>query len=242
MLTSLKNEKVKYLNKLRNKKYILENKEYVVEGFNLVTEAIKNNVAKEIILLEKEVFDTDLPITYVTKEILKKISRLDTAPNIMAVCKIKEQKENVGSKIIILDNIGDPGNAGTIVRSALAFGIDTIVLSNSSVSIYNDKFIRATEGAYFKANIFSKDLEEFIKDLKKKDFLIIGTALNNNTISLKNLEKSEKYALVFGNEGTGVSEGVLNLCDKVVKIDIKDSVESLNVSIAAAIMMYYMEG
>ena len=81
-----------------------------------------------------------------------------------------------------------------------------------------------------------------IKDLKKKDFLIIGTALNNNTISLKNLEKSEKYALVFGNEGTGVSDGVLNLCDKVVKIDIKDSVESLNVSIAAAIMMYYMEG
>lgn len=72
MLTSLKNEKVKYLNKLRNKKYILENKEYVVEGFNLVTEAIKNNVAKEIILLEKEVFDTNLPITYVTKEILKR--------------------------------------------------------------------------------------------------------------------------------------------------------------------------
>ena len=240
MLTSLSNKRVKYLNKLRNKKYILENKEYIVEGYNLVEEAIKSGVAKEIILLEGTVYDTSLPITYVTYEILKKISRLEHTPNIMAVCKVEEKEKKISDKIIILDNVSDPGNIGTIIRTALAFNIDTIVLSNDSVSIYNDKLIRASEGAIFKANVITRDLKEFIKEIKNDGYAVIGTALKNSE-SIKTLKKCNKYALVFGNEGNGIKEEILELCNKRVKIDISSKVESLNVSIASGIMMFYME-
>lgn len=241
MINSSNNEKVKYYKKLRTNKYIKEYKKFIVEGEHLVQEALKADVVEEIIALENTSFKTNKPVTYVSSSVLKKISTLDSTPNIMAVCKIEENNEIIGNKILLLDKVGDPGNGGTIIRSASAFNMDSVVFSKDSVNIYNDKLIRATQGMFFHTNIITSDLKEVILSLKKQGYTIIGSCLNNS-IDLKELEKTDKYALIVGNEGSGISKEILELCDKLVKIHMNEKCESLNVSVASAILMYYMEG
>lgn len=241
MINSINNEKVKYYRKLRNNKYINMYKKFIVEGYHLVEEALKANIVEELILLEGTTYETDKQITYVSSAVLKKISTLDSTPSIMAVCKTLEKNNDLGNKVILLDKVGDPGNAGTIIRSACAFNMDSVVFSNDSVNIYNDKLIRATQGMFFHTNIITGDLKETILKLKEQGFTIIGSALNNS-IDLKKIEKNDKYVLIVGNEGTGISEEILKLCDKLVKIKMNENCESLNVAVASSILMYYMEG
>ena len=162
MITSNNNEKVKHFVKLRNSKGIKEYGLYIVEGEHLVTEAIKMGIVKELILLEGYEITTTIKTTYVNNQVLKKISLLDSVPKIMAVCRVLEEKE-IGNKIIILDNVSDPGNVGTIIRNAVAFGVDTIVFSKDSVSPYNEKVLRATGGMIFNINIIIDDIEVIIK-------------------------------------------------------------------------------
>ena len=121
----------------------------------------------------------------VTESVMKKITNLDSIPNIIGVCKMKEEKEP-GNKLLILDNIQDPGNLGTIIRSAVAFNADTIVLSNDTVDLYNSKVIRATEGMIFNINIISRDLLSFIPSIKNS-YKIYSTNVKNGTL-LKNVE------------------------------------------------------
>ena len=240
MINSTNNDKVKYFRKLRNKKYIEEYKKYIVEGYHLVLEAIKANVVDEIILLEGEEFNTDKKVTYVSHNVLKSISKLESVPNIMAVCTTFPDKSVSGNKILLLDNVSDPGNIGTIIRSAVAFNIDTVVFSKDSVNIYNDKLIRATQGMFFYINIVKNDLNIIIDELKNKGIKVIGTSLKSNKY-LSDIKKLEKYALIVGNEGNGVKKDLLNKSDILIKIKMNDKCESLNVAVASAIVMHYME-
>lgn len=234
LFTSLENKRIKNLKKLNTKKYRDEFNEFLIEGEHLVKEAYKNGILKELILEENTNFSLDVDTIYVTKNILKYISDLDNPPKIMGVCsKIKEK--DIGNKIIILDDIQDPGNLGTIIRSAVAFNIDTVVLSEYSVDLYNSKVIRATQGMLFSTNIIIRDLLNFVPTLK--DYKIYGTKVTNGK-SLKTLEKSEKFAIIVGNEGNGVSSSVLDLCSDYIYIDMNSKCESLNVGIAASIIMY----
>ena len=240
VITSINNERVKYYTKLRQTKYIKEENLFIVEGEHLVNEALSKNLVKEIILLDGIKKEYNVPVIFVKKSVLNKISLLDSVPDVMAVCYVKEEKI-IGDKIILLDNVRDPGNVGTIIRNACAFNIDTVVLSEGSVNKYNDKLIRSTQGMFFKVNIVEKDLKEVINEFKSKNIKIIGTSLDTNN-ELKNLRKENKYAIVLGNEGKGISKDVLNMCDDLVFINISSSCESLNVACASAIIMYYMEG
>ena len=239
MITSNNNEKVKHFVKLRNSKGIKEYGLYIVEGEHLVTEAIKMGIVKELILLEGYEITTTIKTTYVNNQVLKKISLLDSVPKIMAVCRVLEEKE-IGNKIIILDNVSDPGNVGTIIRNAVAFNIDTIILSEDSVNKYNDKLIRATQGMFFKVNIITRKLNEVIPIIQERKIEVIGTSLNTFN-KLEDVEKKERYALVFGNEGSGISEYVEEMCDTLLFIPISENCESLNVACASAIALYYME-
>ena len=119
------------------------NKLFLVMGEHLVREAIKVNNLVDIIVLENyEIdFDVNIEITYVTESIMKKISKMPSIPKVIGVCKIIDNNELTGNRILLLDNIQDPGNLGTIIRSSVAFNIDTIVLSNDTVDLYNDKVI-----------------------------------------------------------------------------------------------------
>ena len=167
---------------------------------------------------------------------MKKISKQQSISRICAICyKIKEKK--IKDKVLCLDNIQDPGNLGTIIRSAVAFNFDTIILNNESVDLYNDKVIRACEGMIFNINIIRCNLKEKLDQLKKDNYKIIGTSVKNNNL-LKNIETGNKFAIVLGNEGKGISKEIDELCDDYIYIKMNDKCESLNVAVASSIIMY----
>lgn len=236
VFTSNQNKKIKNIKKLNSKKYRDELNSFLIEGEHLVSEAYKNNFLKELIVEENTNFSLDIDTIHVTENILKYISGLDNPPKVMGVCKkIEEQK--IGNKVIILDNIQDPGNLGTIIRSAVAFNFDTIVLSKNTVDLYNTKVLRATQGMIFNINIVIKDLETLVPILKKENYKIYGTKVTNGK-DIKELEKSLKFAIILGNEGNGVSNNLLDMCDEYVYINMNKTCESLNVGVAASIIMY----
>ncbi len=236
LITSKDNGRIKEIRKILNKKYSLEKGLFIIEGENLVEEAIKNNLLKELYVLEGYECKYDFQYDEVTHEVMKSISDLKSTPRLLGVAKIKKE-EKIGKKIIILDDIQDPGNAGTIIRNAVAFGIDTVVFSKSSVSVYNEKTLRSTGGMIFNINIIIDDLEHVISQIKDNNIKVIGTSLNTSK-SLETLEKMDNFAIIFGNEGNGVSEDILSLCDEVIKINMNSKCESLNVAVSSGIVLY----
>ena len=152
LYSSIDNKKIKQLKKLHLKKYRDKEKMFLVEGEHLIKEAYKSGYLKELFLEESCEYKINIPINYVSKNVMKYLSTLDTPSNMIGVCEKKESKI-CGDKILILDNIQDPGNLGTIIRSAVAFNFDTIILSNNSVDLYNPKVIRASQGMIFKIDI-----------------------------------------------------------------------------------------
>lgn len=239
LITSLENEKIKKYMKLKEKKYRDYYQEFLVEGEHLVIEAYRSGLLEEILLEQEEVTMLDKPITYVTKEILAKLSTLETPSHIMGVCKKKVEDSNLGNKLLLLDRIQDPGNLGTIIRSSKAFGIDTVILGNGCVDLYNEKVIRSTQGIGFHMNIVSRNLKEVIRELKESEIPVLGTRVEyGEDIRTLTSRDKEKYALIMGNEGRGVDSEILDLCDKFIYIELNSDVESLNVAIASSILLY----
>jgi TrmH family RNA methyltransferase len=236
IITSLNNPTIKEISKLKNKKYRDLTNTYLVEGDHLIEEAYKNNLLTKIILLEDTTCNYDIEKIYVTKEVMKKLTELDTPNKIIGIVK-ENTPLPIGNKILILDNIQDPGNLGTIIRSSVAFDIDTIVLSPNTVDTYNPKVIRSTQGMIFYTNIITLKLKEFIDEIKTKNYTIFGTNVRNGK-NIKEITLPEKFALVLGNEGQGVSKEIESLCDDNIYIKMSSKCESLNVSVATSILLY----
>ncbi len=241
MINSINNEKIKDISKLKDKKYRDKSNLFLVETYHLVEEAYKNNLLEEVFVLEGNGFDLDIKSSIVTESVMKKLSSTDTIPSIVGVVRKKEDNKIIGSKVLILDRIQDPGNLGTIIRSAVAFNVDTIILSDDTVDLYNSKVLRSCQGMIFQTNILRGNLTDYFEELKNNNFTIYGTDVNNG-VSLKEVKKDlgEKIAIVVGNEGRGMSEEVRVLCDKNIYINMKDSVDSLNVGVACSIILYEM--
>lgn len=239
VITSLDNDKVKKYRKLQKRKYRDEYEEYIVEGLHLILEAYKAGVLEELILEEGLEAPVPCPCNYFSKEVMSKISTMDNPSTIMGLCRKLTKNEVVGNKILILDEIQDPGNLGTIIRSAVAFNIDTIVLSENTVDLYNPKVLRATQGMFFHVNIVSCIAREVIALLNNLEIPVYGTSVLNgvDARTLSDFEK-EKFALIVGNEGNGVRNSILDMCDKNLYIPMNNNVESLNVAIAASILLY----
>ena len=240
LYTSTQNEKIKNLRKLNNKKFRDENSLFLIEGEHLVLEAYKNGYLKELLLEENTSLSINVPTSYLTRNVMKFISELDNPSNIMGVCTKLVEQEELANKILVLDNVQDPGNLGTIIRSAVAFNIDTIILSDDTVDLYNSKVIRASQGMIFKINIVRKSLLEVIPNLKKQGYRIYATNVKNGK-SLKNVEKVSKFAIIMGNEGLGVKESISSLADDFLYIDMAKDCESLNVAVAASIILYELD-
>ena len=168
---------------------------------------------------------------------MKKMSSMESPSNILAVCEKSNSKEIIGNKILLLDEIQDPGNLGTIIRSSVAFGVTTIILSPDTVDLYNPKVIRASEGMFCHINIITMDLEEAISIIKSKDINVYGTNVVNG-IDVRNINDNNSYALVMGNEGNGVKQNIQELCDKNLYIPMNNNCESLNVGVACSILLY----
>jgi TrmH family RNA methyltransferase len=232
-LTSVNNDKVKLWQKLKDKKYRDIYKLFLVEGDHLVNEALKHNIVKEIITTDTN-SKYDVDTYYVNDKIMKILSNQVTFPNVIGVCSLLEGKD-IDGNILVLDNIQDPGNLGTIIRSASAFNFKNIILSNDTVDVYNPKVIRATEGMIFNINVIRTDIIDFLNNLDKK-YIKITTDVNNGE-DIRNID-SNNIVLVIGNEGNGVRKEVSDICDKKVYIKMNSNTESLNAAVAGSILMY----
>lgn len=235
MIESVNNEKIVYFKKLRDSKFIKEENKFIVEGEHLVEEAYKSGNLLEVITSEENT-KYNVKTTLVSKRCLEKISLLKSTPSIMGVVKLNFGKEIKGEKIVLLDNVGDPGNVGTIIRSALAFNVSTVVLSLGSVSVFNDKLIRSTEGTIFNMNIVTLDLKDAINLIKSKGIKIYYADMFGNI----NLDEANinSYALVLGSEGKGISDYIKEICDDSINIPMNNKCESLNVAVTGGIIMY----
>lgn len=230
MIESVNNERIKEYAKLNMKKYRDETGMFIVEGEHLVEEAIKHMDVVEIFSL-----DGRDNTTQVSESVMAKLSDLKSVPTILAILKKKEMVIPLGN-IIVLDNIQDPGNLGTIIRSAKAFDFKAIVLSEDSVDEYNSKVIRASEGMMFSTNIVRRNLSEFLPDIKN-NYDILTTDVNGGE-DISDFKSEWDIALIMGNEGNGVRPEVAQYADKKIYIPMTEGVESLNVGVAASILMY----
>lgn len=240
VITSVNNEKIKEVSKLKEKKYRDRTNTFLIEGEHLVFECYKENLLKEIFILEGEDFSMDAKINIVTKEVMKKISSTDGIPNVIGVSYKKKEENTLGNKILILDGIQDPGNLGTIIRSSAAFNIDTIVINNKCVDLYNSKVVRSTQGMIYKLNIINRDLISFIKEIKEDGFTVYGTKVDGGT-DIRNINIDSRFAIIIGSEGNGMTRDVSSLCDDYLYIKMNDNVESLNAGVAASIILYEVD-
>ena len=239
-IESVNNPKVKAWKKLLAKKERDQSGHYLIEGFHLVEEALKEQIVLEVIVNQDMVKPVRLnldgtEVVYVNEAGRKAICDTETP---QGVCeKRMDCMENVKmEKLLVLDRVQDPGNLGTLIRTADAAGVDAIILGEGCADPYNPKVVRATQGSLFHLPLIKADLSEFIVELK---IPIYGTALEG-AIPFKQVEPSETFALLVGNEGQGVSEELLGKTTKNLYIPIYGKSESLNVGIAAGILMYYL--
>ena len=229
MITSLTNEKIKELVKLNNSKNRKLAGKFLVEGPHLVLEA-KNAGVLEMVITT----DANIEGLLVSEAVMKKIANTVNPVKVIGLCKMIK-KEEISNRVLILDDIQDPTNLGTILRTAKAFGFNTVFASNNTVDFYNDKVIRGSQGAIFKLNLIAGDIISFINKLKNTHE-VYGTNVRNG-IDVKDITCSNNIAVILGNEGRGVKEEVEALCHKNLYIAL-DNMESLNVSVAGAILMY----
>ncbi len=235
MIESVNNERVKHWTKLNDKKYQREEGLFLVEGEHLVIEAEKAGLLKEVIVLEGNDFEYENR-TVVSENVMKKITSLKSPPRIVGVVEILKSREISGS-VVLLDAVSDPGNLGTIIRSCVAFGVDTLVLGTGCVGLYNPKVVRASEGLLFHVNIVERPLEEAIPTLQERGYKIYATDVRRGT-TVKNTTFSSRTAVVMGNEGAGVREEIKAICDEYLYIEMSSQCESLNVGVATSIILY----
>lgn len=244
-ITSLENKLIKKIASLKQKKYRDLYKEFLIEGENSVIEALKSNFTILHILYCPELFDiqkidTKIETLSVSREILSKISDTITPQGIIAVCKIPDNKKlsDSFSKILFLDTLQDPGNVGTIIRTADAMNFDLVILSKKCADPYSLKVTRSTVGSIFHTPIiYDVEIEKTLQELKNKSYTIYSST-PYNAISIDEINPQNPFVLIIGNEGNGISEETKRKTDFFVKIDMPGLAESLNASIAAGILMY----
>ena len=246
-ISSPKNEKIKELVKLQNAKGRKKAGMYLLEGEHLVEEAIKERAQIKLIVVtsnrledyKKLLAQADVQVLVVSQDVFHKLSMTETTQGILAVVEIVKQEilPHKG-RFIVLDAVQDPGNLGTIVRTADAAGFDAVVLGTGTVDLYNDKVLRSMQGSHFHIPVFQANLQEYLPILKEKGVQVAVTALHRDSKDYSALQGAIDVAIVVGNEGQGVSDDVIDLADVVVTIPMFGKAESLNVSIASALLMY----
>ncbi len=232
-LTSVQNPIVKEVAALQDKKNRTASGLIILEGEKSIVGAIEAGLKLESIFFENEKYSQPAKITYkVNEKILAKISSTSSPAPVVAVAK-KPIAEVKGNRIIVLENIKDAGNLGTIIRAAVAFGLDGIILTGDCVDIYDPKTIRASVGTIFKIPIAAiNDFTAF-----EKTHTFISTVVENGK-TLETFKFPPKFLLFFGSEAQGLSTKLQNLASEKITIKMAENVESLNLSVSAGIVFY----
>ena len=253
VITSKDNELIKHIKKLKEKKYREEYNEFIVEGIKMIEEAIDEKVRiKQVIVCDDCKNAGAIPnelmyeiakmeCIYVSEKVFNTITDVINPQGIMAILEKPINSENKidynDSNFLILDNIQDPGNMGTILRTADSLNMKQIIVSKGSADIYNLKVVRSTMGAIYRVKVIESDnLVKTIKELKKHKIKVYATDLKTNK-SIYDVDYS-KSAVIIGNESNGVSEEVLKEATERIKIPMIGKTESLNAAVATSIIMY----
>lgn len=251
-ITSKDNELIKHIRKLKDKKYRDESNEYVVEGVKLVEEAVKENVKiKQIIVCEDTTRTYEIP-THIMLEIAKYecisvsdkifniITQVTNPQGIMAIIEKNAQNAKIDYTqdiIVVLDDVQDPGNLGTILRTVDSIGLNQIIVSKGTADAFNSKVVRSTMGAIFRIKIIEvENLAQAIKEMRKHHFKLMVTSLQTKN-SIYDIDFNKKI-IVIGNEANGVSKEIQDMADEKAKIPMLGRTESLNASVAAGVVMY----
>ena len=251
-ITSKDNELIKHIRKLKDKKYRDESNEYVVEGVKLVEEAVKENAKiKQIIVCEDTTRTYEIP-THIMLEIAKYecisvsdkifniITQVTNPQGIIAIIEKNAQNAKIDYTqdiIVVLDDVQDPGNLGTILRTVDSIGLNQIIVSKGTADAFNSKVVRSTMGAIFRIKIIEvENLAQAIKEMRKHHFKLMVTSLQTKN-SIYDIDFYKKI-IVIGNEANGVSKEIQDMADEKAKIPMLGRTESLNASVAAGVVMY----
>ena len=252
IITSKDNANVKYAKKIMiSSKFRKQENAFSIEGVRLCEDAVKSGVKIKIALYTQKCYDKFPEILNtiilasakslaVNGEIINIISDTDAPQGIVCICeKFVGKIETDFTKIILLENIQNPSNLGSILRTADALNLKTVAISSTGCDVYNPKVLRGAMGAVFRLNIIEFDSSElFIKDLQKNDFKIYATVPNENAVCVNNSDFSGKVGVVLGNEGNGIDAKTIKICNGAITIPMSKSAESLNVSVASGIIMW----
>lgn len=251
-ITSKDNELIKHIRKLKDKKYRDESNEYVVEGVKLVEEAVKENAKiKQIIVCEDTTRTYEIPTHImleiaryecisVSNKIFNIITQVTNPQGIMAIIEKNAQDAQIDYSqdiIVVLDDVQDPGNLGTILRTVDSIGLNQIIVSKGTADAFNSKVVRSTMGAIFRIKIIEvENLAQAIKEMRKYHFKLMVTSLQTKN-SIYDIDFNKKI-IVIGNEANGVSKEIQDMADEKAKIPMLGRTESLNASVAAGVVMY----
>ena len=243
IITSVNNELVKETTKLLKNKYREETGLFLIEGEKAVKEALIANIEiKKIFVLDSfHEFDNENNLIRTTEAVLSKISETKTAPKVIAIAKqINYSLESIKqwNKIILLEGIKDAGNLGSILRTAAAFKIDGIILYGDTVDLYNPKCVRSAVGNLWKVPVLKITDINLLKNMINGHEVIATLPKGENVIELKKATIDSKSIIMFGSEADGLSNELKNIATKNITIEMAQNVESLNLSISVAIIVY----
>ena len=254
-ITSMKNPIIKAIKSLYRKKERMKSGSFIIEGIKIIEEAMAHkHPMKHIVYTDKlmttkggpEFFQTIRAmenLIYVPENIFKEISDTENPQGVLAIARFSFEdlqglKEKENPSLIFLDRLQDPGNMGTIIRTADAFNIDGIIITDGSVDPYNPKVVRATMGSIFRLPIYYiEDSINGLSALKDQGLMVYSTSLEES-LPIYDIDYNGGFVLVIGNESTGVSDEVYALSDRLIRIAMPGKAESLNEGVAASIILY----
>ncbi|WP_460296022.1 TrmH family RNA methyltransferase [Clostridium perfringens] len=246
-IESKNNNLFKEIKKLKEKKHRIKSNKYLIEGLRFVEEAIKSKVSIDSIIFTESFkeknpdlflkINENIKLIQMNEALLKQLCSTENPQGIVGVINMQNKELKSGELVVLVDKVQDPGNMGTIIRTAHAAGAAGIVMTKGTVDIYNDKTLRSTVGSIFYIPIVEDDSLDFVKSLKKEGYkLVVSSLQGKNNFFEENLQG--KVMIAVGNEGNGVSEEVYDIADIKVKIPMPGEAESLNVAVATSIMIY----
>ncbi|HFI0086566.1 TPA: TrmH family RNA methyltransferase [Streptococcus suis] len=241
IIRSKANNLVKQIKKLQQKKY--RTSSYLIEGWHLLEEADAAGATFEHILVLEEYAErvAGLPnVSLVTPDIMRDLADSKSPQGVLAQLALPRQDlpTSLTGKFLVLEDVQDPGNVGTMIRTADAAGFDGIFLTDKSADIYNIKVLRSMQGSHFHLPIYRLPVEELVRYLQAQGLPILATTLSSQSVDYKDFQPGPSFAMVMGNEGQGISAYMEEVADQLVHISMPGQAESLNVAIAAGILMF----
>ncbi|WP_333982104.1 RNA methyltransferase [Bacillus pumilus] len=244
-IESAKNTNIKQWKKLHTKKERTKTGLFLVEGIHLVEEALKSGVVKELMVTSLDKLpshiDPDIEFYELSEEAFSAMTETETPQHIAAVCTVPVFEEKKYERLLLLDAVQDPGNLGTLIRTADAAGLDAVILGDGTVDAFNGKTLRSAQGSHFHLPILKQSLQQTIPACKEQGIPVYGSALNNAK-AYRSVTAEGSFALIVGNEGAGINPEILQMTDHNLYVPMYGQAESLNVAVAAAVLVYHLRG